>query len=249
MNIFITGGTTGIGLGLAHAYQKCGHRVGICGRNLDKLSASDFSKFETYELDVRSLSQLKKAVNDFCQGDLDIMIANAGRSVGKKGLCLDFSEAKEIMDINYNGLLNAFEAALPGMLEKNKGQLVGIASVAGFVGLPGAGPYSASKAAVQKFLESLTLDLKGRGVGVTTINPGFIETPLTQKNTHAMPFIMSVEKAAPMMMRAIEKRMALYTFPWQMRYVMLFLYYLPRFFYRKIMGLKIITSSKDLNKP
>ena len=249
MNIFITGGTTGIGLALAKLYLEEGHRVGICARNLEKFPSEIKNKYKLlkcYQVDVVNREELRAAILDFAQGDLDIVIANAGRSVGAKSKTPQFSVANTIIDINVKGVLNTFEIALELMLPKKKGQLVATASVAGLVGLPGAGAYSASKAAVLKLCESYSIDLKRSGISVTAIAPGFIDTPLTQQNNHKMPFLMSSEKAAKLIKRAIEKKKPLYIFPFRMKVVMTLLDKMPRRLYRALMGLKIFNYSSDL---
>jgi short-subunit dehydrogenase len=249
VNIFITGGTTGIGLALAKLYLEEGHRVGICARNLEKFPTEIRNKYKLlkcYEVDVVNREELRSAIMDFSQGDLDIIIANAGRSVGAKSKTPQFSVANTIIDINVKGVLNTFEIALELMLPKKKGHLVATASVAGFVGLPGAGAYSASKAAVLKLCESYSIDLKRTGISVTAIAPGFIDTPLTQQNNHKMPFLMSAEKAARLIKRAIEKKKPLYIFPFRMKLVMTILDKMPRSLYRALMSLKMFNYSSDL---
>lgn len=248
MNIFITGGTTGIGLALAKLYLEEGHRVGICARNMSKFPTEIKNKYKLlscYEVDVTNREELHRAITDFAPVELDIVYANAGRSVGKKSKTPQFSVANEIIDINVKGVLNTFEVALDIMLPRKKGHLVATASVAGFMGLPGAGAYSASKAAVLKLCESYSLDLKRRGIDVTAIAPGFIDTPLTQKNNHKMPFLMSSEKAAKLIRRAVEKKKVLYIFPFRMKIVVSILDKMPRSLYRMIMGLKMFNYSSE----
>lgn len=249
MNIFITGGTTGIGLALARLYLEEGHRVGICARNLEKFPLEIRNKYKLlkcYQVDVVNREELRSAIMDFSQGDLDIVIANAGRSVGAKSKTPQFSVANTIIDINVKGVLNTFEIALELMLPRKKGHLVATASVAGLVGLPGAGAYSASKAAVLKLCESYSIDLRRSGISVTAIAPGFIDTPLTQQNNHKMPFLMSAEKAAKLIKRAIEKKKPLYIFPFRMKLVMTILDKMPRSLYRALMSLKMFNYSSDL---
>ena len=248
MNIFITGGTTGIGLALAKLYLEEGHRVGICGRNLSKFPTEIRNKYkllQCYEVDVTKREELYSAIHDFAPVELDMVIANAGRSVGVKSKTPQFSVANEIIDINVKGVLNTFDIALEIMLPRKKGHLVATASVAGFMGLPGAGAYSASKAAVLKLCESYSLDLKRHGINVTAIAPGFIDTPLTQKNNHKMPFLMSAEKAAKLIKRALEKKKVLYIFPFRMKVVVSILDKMPRSLYRLIMNLKFLNYSEE----
>lgn len=247
MKVFITGGTTGIGLALAKEYLESGDEVGICGRDLSKVPSEfrQYSQLKMYELDVTDREKVKSTISEFAQGNLDLLIANAGRSVGSKTKRPDFDASRDVININVFGVLNSFEGALDIMLEKKKGHIVAVGSVAGMVGLPGASSYSASKAAVIKLCESYSLDLKKWGIDVSCVCPGFIDTPLTRKNDHSMPWLMSSEKAAKMIKRALEKKKALYVFPWQMRSVMFVLERMPRFLYRKMMGMKFVNYSKD----
>lgn len=248
LNIFITGGTTGIGLALAKLYLEEGHRVGVCARNLEKFPSeirNKYKQLKCYQVDVANREQLREAIFDFADGSLDIVIANAGRSVGAKSKTPQFSVANDIIDINVKGVLNTFEPALELMTPKNKGHIVAMASVAGFMGLPGAGAYSASKAAVLKLCESYAIDLKRVGINVSAIAPGFIDTPLTQQNNHKMPFLMSSEKAAKLIKRAIEKKKVLYVFPFRMKLIVTLLEKMPRSWYRCLMGLKMLNYSSD----
>lgn len=248
MNIFITGGTTGIGLALAKLYLEEGHRVGICARNMSKFPTEIRNKYKLlacYEVDVTKREELHNAIRDFAPTELDIVIANAGRSVGVKSKTPQFSVANEVIDINVKGVLNTFDIALEIMMPRKKGHLVATASVAGFIGLPGAGAYSASKAAVLKLCESYSLDLRRFGINVTAIAPGFVDTPLTQKNNHKMPFMMSSEKAAKLIKRAIEKKKVLYVFPFRMKIAVAILEKMPRSWYRMLMNIKMFNYSSE----
>ncbi len=251
-NIFITGGSTGIGWELAKQYTNMGNRVGICGRSISKLPrdfSKDYPTISFYEVDVCDKECLHKAVNNFiekCDGHLDIMIANAGRSTGSKQQIPDFDVVKEIIDTNLHGVLNAFSVAIKQFLQQGSGHLVAIASVAGLVGLPGAAAYSSSKAAVLNLGESLAIDLPKYNIAVTTIAPGFIDTPLTEKNDHKMPFMLPVDKAATKIRKAITKQKALYIFPWQMYLFIGLARLLPRGLYRRVMQLKSLNYSRGL---
>ena len=251
VNVFITGGTTGIGYSLAKLYQSKGHTVGVCGRDLSKINDDSL---DCYAVDVTSVEQIKEAVKEFCEknGPLNVMIANAGIAMGPKDGKVNFKLARDVININVLGVINTFDAAMENF-PSSGGHLVGVASVAALVGLPGAGPYSASKAAVLRLCESYGLDWKRRGVDVTAICPGFIDTPLTKKNDHKMPFLMSSEKAANKMYKAIERRMPLFVFPWQMNLLMRFAEKVPRWFYRLIvmkgMGLAMPKSDDGTKTP
>lgn len=249
VNVFITGGTTGIGLELAILYLKEGHRVGICARDLSKFPLEIRNKYKllkAYQVDVTDRAALNFAVRDFAGPEecLDVMIANAGRSVGAKTKLPDFNAARDIVSINIVGVLNAFDVACELMIPKNQGHLVATSSVAGMVGLPGAGAYSASKAYVSTLCESFSLDLEKFGINVTTILPGFVDTPLTKKNNHKMPFMMSAQKAAILIKNAIDNKKVVFIFPLPMKIVMTFFRMLPRRFYRRLMKLKFFNYSK-----
>ena len=164
------------------------------------------------------------------------MIACAGISLGEKVSPMSYTAAEQIIQINLFGVLYAFDAASTIMVKQKSGHLVALASVAGLNGLPGAGAYSSSKAAVLKLCESLSIDYKRFGITVTAIAPGFIDTPLTRKNKHPMPFIMDVETAAKKIKKAIEQKKALYMFPLSMKILVVALSLLPRSIYRWLMS-------------
>jgi len=247
MKIFITGGTTGIGISLAESYLKDGHTVGICGRDLAKLPADFLTKYpraQAYTADVTERELLQKCIRDFAAGELDLLIANAGISMGSKTTTPDFAASRRIIDTNVLGVYHSFEEAFNLMQPRGKGHMVAIASVAGFMGLPGAGAYSASKAAVLRLCESFAIDFKQFGIDITAIAPGFIKTPLTDKNDHAMPFIISAECAVEKIKKSIAQKKVLAIFPWRMKIVVYILEKMPRRLYRWIMTAKMANYSK-----
>lgn len=241
--IFITGGSSGIGLALAKLYAESNYTVGICGRNPDRLPKNlltDYTNIQFYPVDVTNKLQIENALKKFVaenQQGLDIVVANAGRSSANKKHLPEFTVIEEIIKININGVINTFTVATDIFMQQGYGHLVAIASVAGFVGLPGSAPYSASKAAILAYCESLALDLPRYGIKVTTIAPGFIDTPLTQQNTHAMPFLMPATKAADLIKRAIDKGKVRYVFPLRMKWIITTLAILPRSWYRGLIKL------------
>lgn len=250
MNIFITGGTSGMGAALAKLYLKEGHRVGVCGRDPQKFS-QNFSQLGPelrsnllfYQVDVSDLKSLRDAVLSFVAKDsLDLMVAGAGIPTGKKSKTPNFEVARKMIDINVLGLLNTFEVAYELMRNKG-GQIAAIASVAGFVGLPGVGPYSGSKAYVVKLCESFSLDWEKQGIYITCICPGFVDTPFTQINNHKMPFLISAEEAAVRIKKSITMRKILYVFPFRMYFCISILQFIPRSIYRLIMRSKIFNYS------
>ncbi len=241
--IFITGGSSGLGFALAKLYAENDYCVGICGRNPAKLPQNfltNHSNIQFYPVDVTNKLQIEEALNLFVTKNgqrLDIVVANAGRSSASKKHLPEFTIIEDIIKINVNGVINTFAVAIDIFKRQGYGQLVAIASVAGFVGLPGSAPYSASKAAILAYCESLALELPRYGINVTTIAPGFIDTPLTQQNQHAMPFLMPAAKAAKLIKRAIDKGKVRYVFPLRMKFIITTLAILPRSWYRGLIKL------------
>lgn len=247
--VFITGGTTGIGMELAKIYSARGWKVGVCGRDRKKFDEN----FEThrenitfYQVDVSQREVLKKAIADFSKSiGLDLLIANAGIGFRSKTKIPDFEWSYKMVQVNLLGVMYSFEAALEVMIPRGRGQLVAMSSIAGYNGLPGVSAYSATKAAVLKYCESLHLDLKQFNIDVTTICPGFVETPLTATNRHSMPFLMKAPKAAGKIVRAIEKKKMVYAFPFFFSSIVRVLGILPRTWYRTFMRLKAVNYSKE----
>ena len=158
----------------------------------------------------------------------DVVIGNAGVSVGAlTELEEDLPVFREVLETNVMGLVHTFHPFVEPMRAARRGTLVGIASVAGFRGLPGGGAYSASKAAAIRYLESLRVELRGSGVRVTTICPGFIATPMTARNPYPMPFILQADDAARRFVRAIDAGKSYSVIPWQMAIVGRLLEILP----------------------
>lgn len=247
--VFITGGTTGIGMELAKLYLQKGWKVGVCGR--DKLKFEESFQLERnnvtfYPVDVANREELKEAISDFSKAiGLDLLIANAGIGYKFKTKVPDFEWSYKMVHVNFLGVMYAFEAALDVMIPRGKGQLVAISSIAGYNGLPGVSAYSATKAAVQKYCESLHLDLRQFNINVTTICPGFVETPLTSSNTHMMPFIVKAPRAAELIVRAVEKKKMVYAFPFFFSTFVRILGMLPRTWYRAFMSMKAVNYSKE----
>jgi NAD(P)-dependent dehydrogenase (short-subunit alcohol dehydrogenase family) len=184
-----------------------------------------------YAGDVRDASALRAAAHEFMAryGTPDVVVANAGVSIGTLTAREDDNEAfQTVLDTNVLGMVHTFQPFLPALIAEKRGKLVGVASVAGFRGLPGAGAYSASKAAAINYLESLRVELAGSGVEVLTVCPGYIATPMTEKNPYPMPFLLSADDAARLMVRAIRRGRRFYVFPWQMAWVGRLLRALPR---------------------
>ncbi|MEO8417273.1 MAG: SDR family oxidoreductase [Methylophilaceae bacterium] len=234
--VFITGASTGIGQALARHYASHGAQLGLAARRtelLQTLADELDTECAIYPLDVRDSGALERAAQDFMQrfGVPDLVIANAGVSRGtltehKE----DMAAFKAVMDINVLGMMHTFQPFITAMrsdTRAHKGQLAGIASVAGIRGLPGAGAYSASKAAAISYLESLRIEMLQYGIAVTTIAPGYIRTPMTAVNTYKMPFLMNADSAAAKFAKAIAGKKRFVVIPWQMSLVARFIRLLP----------------------
>jgi short-subunit dehydrogenase len=222
MRVFITGASSGIGAALARCYAAKGAQLGLVGRNrqrLDALANELTCDCAVYAMDVRDSQSLQQAAQDFMQrfGLPDIVIANAGVSSGTLTEQAEhLATFRAIMEINVLGLVHTFQPFLKAMKDRTHGQLVGIASVAGLRGIPGASAYSASKAAAISYLESLRVELANSGISVTTICPGYIRTPMTDVNPYKMPFLMEADVAAQKMANIIQRKQRYAILPWQM---------------------------------
>ena len=233
LRVFITGASSGLGRALAFRYAHRGAAVGIAARRrepLEQLAKELGPSCDAYALDVRDPIALEHAATHFNsrRGCPQIVIANAGVSVGTSvDHAADLRALRDTVDINLFGLANTFSAFIAPMRAAGGGRLVGIASVAGYRGLPGAAAYSASKAAAIAYLESVRVELHGTGIAVSTICPGYIATPMTARNPYRMPFILSADAAAERIAIAIERGQSYAVVPWQMAIVARVLRVLP----------------------
>ncbi|MDP3037697.1 MAG: SDR family oxidoreductase [Rhodocyclaceae bacterium] len=234
MRVFITGASSGIGAALARHYAARGAVLGLAARRetaLQALAAELTATCHLYPLDVTDVEALAAAGADFIAktGAPDIVIANAGVSTGTlTEEAADLPAFRRVFDTNVMGMVHTFQPFVVAMRVAGRGRLVGIASVAGIRGLPGASAYSASKAAAISYLESLRVELRGSGVKVVTLAPGYIATPMTEQNPYPMPFLMPVEQAANSMAAAIDRGDRFAVMPWQMGIVARLLRLLPR---------------------
>lgn len=240
LKVAVTGASGGLGLALARHYLERGAIVAAFARRgelLEDLAAEFPGRAFCYALDVRDAPAVQHAANDFIArlGCPDVVIANAGVSIGTlTEYAEDLDAFQQVMDINVLGMVKTFQPFIAAMRSARHGTLVGIASVAGFRGLPGAGAYSASKAAAIAYLESLRVELHDSGVKVATICPGYIETPMTAINPYPMPFMLKADEAARRMARAIERQTAFTVIPWQMGLAGRLLRLLPRWLYDRL---------------
>ena len=190
-----------------------------------------------YPLDVSDTAAVDRAAQDFVArfGAPALVIANAGISVGTHGDDLqDVAKLRRLLEVNVTGLAATLAAFAPTMRAARRGTLCGITSVAGVRGIPGAGAYSASKAGAATWLEALRIELRGSGVAVVTICPGYVDTPMTRVNRYRMPFLLQPPEAARRMARAIASKRRFAVIPWQMAIVGRILRALPAPLYDRL---------------
>ena len=243
--IFLTGASSGIGEALALAIAKRGAALGLVARRRELLDdlADRCRKFDVkvrvFPLDVTEEEALYEAADEMRAefGRIDILIANAGIGGNDEETRAYTPRAvRKVIDTNLIGAVNAVHAVAPQMAERGSGHLVAISSLAGFRGLPKSAAYSASKAGMTAFFESVRLDLKHSGVDVTIVQPGFIRTPLTSGRTNKMPFLMELDDAIPLFLKAIEKKKRFAAFPWQLATIVRAGKFMPAWIYDRIAG-------------
>lgn len=242
---FITGASSGIGQALAERCARAGYRLALVARRAEELQAWvdaqgwDAGRCRVYRADVADVDSIVRAGQDCLvqQGVPDVVVANAGISVG-----MDTAE-RDDLDVmartfatNNTGLAATFHPFVGAMCARGSGRLVGIASVAAIRGLPGHGAYCASKAAVVAYCESLRGELRGSGVAVVTLLPGYIDTPLTRQNRYRMPFLMAPQAFADRAFAAIEAGTSYRVIPWQMGVVAKLLRGLPNAWFDRLLA-------------
>lgn len=243
--VFLTGASSGIGEALAMAMAKRGATVGLLARreellkNLADRCEQLGGKARYFAVDVTDANAVANAAeslrNEF--GRIDVLIANAGVGGNNaKTKHLNAQSVADVININLLGAVNAVSAVLPDMLKNKSGQLVAVSSLAGFRGLPKSAAYSASKAGMTAFFESVRLDVQHKGVAVTIIQPGFIKTPLTSNRASKMPFLMELDDAIPLFLNAIERRKKFAAFPWQLATIVRLARIFPASLYDRIAG-------------
>jgi short-subunit dehydrogenase len=221
---FITGGSSGIGRGLALWFARRGVRVFAAARRMEALTAlSELASREGHHitpvhLDVTDTTATVRALEaaDDQTGGIDLVIANAGIGSGGGGKRGSFQNAEPMIRTNVLGASATLYALLPRMLERGRGHLVGMSSLAALRGLPKSSAYSASKAFLSTLCESLRLDVEPLGLHVTCLQPGFIRSDLTAKHDRKLPYLLELDDAVEHMGRAILRGDAVFSFPWQL---------------------------------
>jgi short-subunit dehydrogenase len=232
----ITGASSGIGWALAKELAARGAHVGLVARRRERLEAlaeeirAAGGTAAGAVADVTDRGQVFAAFADLQErlGPVDLLIANAG--VGFETLLdpVNLDDVELTFRVNLFGVIHAIAAVLPEMLQRNRGHLAAVSSMAAYKGLPGESAYCASKAAVNSYMEGLRIQLRDRGIAVTTICPGFVQTPMVEREEfRRMPWVMSPERAARKIAGALERRLKVYNFPWQMSLLMKLTRWMP----------------------
>ncbi len=224
----VTGASSGLGRGLALWYARRGVRVYAAARRRENLEAlaqearAANAHIEPVELDVSEGDATVARIRELdtaCEG-LDLIIANAGFGQESSAKRIHWESVRQTLGVNVTGAAATLCAVLPRMVERGRGHVVGVASMAAYRGLPRQAAYSGSKAFLSVFMESLRVDLQGTGVRATCLYPGFVKSEMTSQNKHPMPFLLETEDAVERMAGAIARGEAEYAFPWQMKGVL-----------------------------
>lgn len=202
---WITGASTGIGRALALRLARQGWHVAASARNAEALAALG-PGIRAYPLDVTDASACARVAGAIRHdlGAIDLAVLNAGTHVPTPASSFDAQAVRALIEVNLIGAANGLAAILPDMIACRRGRIALVASVAGYRGLPGASAYCASKAGLIALAESLKFDLDPLGLKIQVINPGFVRTPLTDRNAFPMPFLMEVEDAVSRILRGLE---------------------------------------------
>ena len=242
---FVTGASSGLGQALAARFARGGYRLALVARRTGEVEAwakaqgLPAGSYAVYAADVRDIAAITRAGTDCiaAQGVPDVVMANAGISVGMDtAVAADLEVMRATLETNTLGIAATFHPFVEAMRARGSGALVGVASVAGIRGLPGHGAYCASKSAAIAFCESLRGELRGSGVSVVTIVPGYIDTPLTRENRYAMPFLMKADDFADRAYEAIRAGCSYRVIPWQMGVVAKLLRALPNPLYDRLLA-------------
>ena len=244
--VWITGASSGIGKSLALKFAKEGWKVAVSARreNLLKDLSKENENIHSFPLDVTNESETKIVFKNILSEfkSLDICVFGSGMHDPMSEKNLNSETFRKIMETNFFGTLNCIIAVNDYFKERKDGQISIVSSVAGYRGLPAAGAYCASKSALISLAESLVFDFKRFNVRISVVNPGFIKTPMTQKNKFAMPMIKSPEYAAQkMFIGLIKKNSFEIHFPKSFTLGMKLLKIMPNWLYFFIVGKGIKT--------
>lgn len=210
---WLIGASEGLGRELAKQLDAQGAQLILSARKPKRLETlkNELSQARVVVMDVTDRKSVQQAIE--CIGEIDGVIYNAGTYEPMRVTEWDSEKALTMLDVNFTGAMRVLGAIVPGFVAKSQGDITLIGSLAGYRGLPASIGYSASKAALRSLAETMRFDLRGTGVDVRLVNPGFIKTRLTQKNDFHMPMLMTPEKAARRVIKAMKRRRFRTDFP------------------------------------
>jgi len=238
--VWITGASSGIGAALAQEMVGRGYRVAITARSIDKLDAvaEGLEGIRSYAGDITNAAAMEKIVskieNDL--GHIDIAVLNAGSYVRDTAKTFSIENFENHINLNLIGTIKSLAPIMNRFRERKGGHVAIVSSVAGMRGLPGSLSYGASKGALINFTEALYMELKPYDVKVQLVNPGFVKTPLTDKNKFEMPMLMPVDKAAKAFADGLESHKFEITFPWAFVFMKKIIDLLPNKIYLWLIG-------------
>ncbi|MBK8944351.1 MAG: SDR family NAD(P)-dependent oxidoreductase [Ignavibacteriae bacterium] len=237
--VLLTGASTGIGKEIAHQLivKKNVKLVLVARReNLLKENFSENENLKILKCDVSKKDDVKITYQKILEkfGKIDVAILNAGYSVRMPVEEYNSEAAEKIFGANIFGIIYWVEQILPEFIKRKNGIIVGVSSLADSKGYSKSGFYSASKAAATIYLEGLRTELNKYNVKVLTVRPGFVKTPMTDKNEFKMPFMMSVDNAAKIIINGIEKEKRMIQFPWQLVILTRLIPLIPTWIYEKL---------------
>ncbi len=238
--VWLTGASSGIGEALVPSLLAAGARLTISARRADALAAvaarHPGTSLHVLPLDVTDRDAVHRAAADVRAhwGRIDLALFNAGTHIPVHAQSWNADDFRTLIEVNYMSLVYGIEAVLPDMLARREGHIAGVASVAGYRALPTAAAYGASKAAAILMLDALRFDVERRGIAVSVINPGFVRTPLTDRNRFHMPGIIDAPQAADLIVRGLARRAHEIHFPALFSWTMKLLRVLPYPLYHRL---------------
>lgn len=235
-NILITGSSSGIGEALARHYLAQGHHVGVCGRDEDRVLAVCNGQDATPLIfDTTDEEATARTISGFdAARPIDLAILNAGTHKPTDAANFDLQAYKFLMSVNYMGTVNCLPPLIDGMSARARGQLALVGSIAGYTGLTAAGGYCASKSATMQLARTIRTELAIRKIDVRLISPGFVKTPLTDKNEFDMPFLISTEDAVKYITKGLAGRKFHIAFPWTLSWSIRLISMLPEWAYFRV---------------
>jgi short-subunit dehydrogenase len=242
MIIWITGASSGLGEELARQYAHAGHQVCVSARSeeplnaLAKASSQYTGRIHPFRLDVTDMQQVSSCFARISEtiGMPDLCVLNAGTHTENPVRSFDRETYQRLMNINYMGVVNCMQEIVPAFLQRSGGEIAVVSSVAGYRGLPNASAYGASKAALINLCESLQPELAAVNVSLRLINPGFVRTPLTDRNEFPMPFLMEVDDAAARIVKGLAGSGFEITFPRRFTWLLKIMSILPYGLYLRL---------------